>query len=162
MLTTQTLTDLRPFDFIRCPVCAGDKFTAIEPYGGVWCDECCASFVCRQTGGDAGCVVDCHIDRLDVPFMLAMKEKGYVMEGEWPIATCPRVYFYAVLKHCDLDPADLAAGVRWIITAVSLGEKTLRNPGSRDMLWTYVAPGVISKEDRAKYTREPLILPINS
>ena len=42
-----------------CPVCGSRNFTAYEPAGGLFCDQCGARFACRDTAGDPGLVVDC-------------------------------------------------------------------------------------------------------
>jgi hypothetical protein len=148
MLRQQELTTLRPFDFIRCPVCGGDSFTEIVPAGSVWCDECNARFTCRTTCGDPGCVVDCHLEALEDPYRLIMFAKGFMMQHACPAVADvqPRAYFYAVLKHCDLDPDNLARGVAWILSALAMTpeHQLYGDEDKRAHYWEYKAPPFVS------------------
>lgn len=51
MIQKQKISSFDPFNMsaFRCPVCGGQHFTELYPYGGVWCDECNARFDLSDT-----------------------------------------------------------------------------------------------------------------
>ncbi len=51
MITTEKIGGFNPFEMkaFRCPVCQSKKFMELQPYGGVWCAECNASFSVKGT-----------------------------------------------------------------------------------------------------------------
>ncbi len=51
MITKEKIADFNPFEkpCFKCPVCGSTAFVELEPYGGVWCRECNASFEVRGT-----------------------------------------------------------------------------------------------------------------
>lgn len=89
-----TVSRLRPFTLIRCPMCGGTSFTSLD-LAGVWCDRCNTSFDTRSTAGDPGVVVDVDLShywplnaRYIVPKSLGLsmviKDFGYSGHPEGP------------------------------------------------------------------------------
>lgn len=106
MLTIDLITDIKVFDVIDCPVCDGTEFETGGYGSPVNCKRCGCEFRVRHTGGDAGCVVDGHIDRLtnwykganwqraaNAMGLLMRKSTGYGFEG--------RLRFCRILKEPD-------------------------------------------------------------
>jgi len=51
VITTEKIGCFNPFEMeaFRCPVCQSEKFVELQPYGGVWCKGCNASFSVNGT-----------------------------------------------------------------------------------------------------------------
>lgn len=71
-LTIQQIGGFNPFEWdeLKCPLCHGNKYTSLS-HAGVYCDCCNARFVVRDTAGDPGCVIDCHLTREQGAFIYA-------------------------------------------------------------------------------------------
>ena len=63
-LELDTISRLRPFTLIACPMCGGTEFTTMD-FAGAWCDRCGARFETRPTAGDPGVVVDVTLEDYD-------------------------------------------------------------------------------------------------
>lgn len=75
MIQKQKISSFDPFDMsaFRCPVCGGQHFTELCPYGGVWCDECNARFGVSDTcDGLRKIAVRCTTEHIRPPY----KEKA--------------------------------------------------------------------------------------
>jgi len=50
-IETEVIGCFNPFEMeaFRCPVCASNKFVELKPHGGVWCNECNATFTVSDT-----------------------------------------------------------------------------------------------------------------
>lgn len=59
-LKIEMIDGINPFEWsgFKCPMCEHQEFTSVG-HAGVYCDNCNARFVVRDTAGDPGCVVDC-------------------------------------------------------------------------------------------------------
>jgi len=148
MLKTQPISSIRPFDNIACPVCGGHAFTELV-HGGVWCDECNAEFKVRHTGGDAGCVVDCHVDQLHSGYERVLIKRGLLIKAEhYPFGYVPGVYFYKVMKSPN-DDGTSGEESSWILSSVAArpdrmlyADKEKRRP-----IWEYQHKPLITKEE---------------
>jgi len=120
-----------PFDWeaLRCPVCNENRFESIN-YASVYCSNCNAQFIVRDTGGDPGCVIDCHVDPISAsgqicaPLWRCRDCDTKIALFEWQKPICPHDakhtlykvermftswkrpkefpgYFYLILKHRD-------------------------------------------------------------
>jgi hypothetical protein len=81
-----------------CPVCGKDKFTALEPFGGVWCDECGATFEIGQLSADPGVAITCKPENYPQGIhngrpVLYYIDPKYFYEN--------KVVFWQILKDCD-------------------------------------------------------------
>lgn len=138
------MVDFKPFDFLSCPVCSREVFEELLPHGGVSCTTCNATFDCSPCGSDRGIVVNCRIDEVHSEHFQSLKNKGMLLAPEWPATTNqPRVYFYTVLKPCDMSETDPASGVRWILTSVALPGNLMLKDGKGNPIWQYMVPGIL-------------------
>lgn len=107
---------MKPFDHVACPVCGGKEFVELLPAGGVWCDRCNAKFMCRDTAGDPGLVVDCTVEHVHRPWLADLEKLirahgTAVREGETVADVLDQrrygaplpVYFYQVCKEPQAD-----------------------------------------------------------
>jgi hypothetical protein len=80
-----SVEDLFGDEIMFCPVCGKSEFVKLEPNGSVWCSECNCFFTVRDTAGDEGVVIDCHLDHVE----------GYFLpEGQ-------KFSFWQVVKDCN-------------------------------------------------------------
>jgi hypothetical protein len=164
VLTHSPYSSIRPFDFITCPVCQGDEFTELGTGGGVWCDECNASFKVRGTSGDAGCVVDCHLDDLAGGFRLVLAKLGLTIKGNkypwWEER--PGVYFYKILKDPQPDGRS-GDESSWIMASLDLAPEHLdeilyAKKEKHRPIWEHRTKPLIPKDDAVEaYRQRPRI-----
>jgi len=93
-LKHMSIGGVNPFewDAFTCPLCCGNQFTSVD-HAGVYCDDCNARFLVRDTAGDPGCVVDCF----------TTPEKGGHVYA--PLYRCPKCEELEPGRHCHTHHA---------------------------------------------------------
>lgn len=108
-LKIQLVDGINPFEWpdFTCPLCEGHEFTSIA-HTGVYCDQCNARFVVRDTAGDPGCIVDCFTakdERANVYAPLYQCEQCDTGLGpmhaqfDWEDHTCPNNLNHGSMKR---------------------------------------------------------------
>lgn len=134
------ISSIKPFDHIDCPVCGAKDFTEVVYGGGITCDRCGAKFSLRSTGGDAGCVVDCHLYDVWGGWRLALKALGfYILTDRYPFNSDePAVYLYRVMK-CPMEDGSSGEGSGWILNSRNLQPDRMlwADKNARRPIWEY-------------------------
>ena len=78
-----------PFEWedLKCPVCEKSEYVSLS-HTAVYCESCNARFVVRMTGGDPGCVIDCHVENIYAPAW-SCKSCGHRFGSFDPKPVCP-------------------------------------------------------------------------
>ncbi len=116
MLKQLNITNLNVWERFFCPVCFGRTFVSIHN-SEVYCDDCNAKFVVRNTCGDPGYCVDCYTESCH-NIVINGRTRQEINYREMAKERVPGGYAYLIDKEDDYNSG-------WIASAKSSYSSTV-------------------------------------